>query len=314
MDTVDRRLAAIARRQRMLITLPDVLGCGGHDHHVRARLAAGRWEQVERGVYLIAGAPFDWPTRLLATLRAAGPGAAGSHFAAGRVLGHQGCESAGLEISVPRGQRFRRAGVRVHESSDLDRCRILVRDGIEVTDHDRTILDIGRYVGHRRLGRVVEDARRREVVTWSSLIGMHTAHARQGRHGIRRLRAVIAADVDRAEVTDTDVEMLLLGILRSSDLPEPSIGHRVHDTDGRFVAQVDLAFPRYRIAIECDGDIHLRADVHERDLARQNDLVLRGWVVLRFSNDRILRRPEAVVAEIRDAVAAARRRVLAPPA
>ncbi len=47
--------------------------------------------------------------------------------------------------------------------------------------------------------------------------------------------------------------------------------------------------------------IHLFDEVRERDLPRQNDLVLRGWAVLRFSKARVLRRPESIVAEVRQA-------------
>jgi very-short-patch-repair endonuclease len=54
-----------------------------------------------------------------------------------------------------------------------------------------------------------------------------------------------------------------------------------------------------------DGAIHATHDVRERDLPRQNDLVLLGWTVLRFTWDRVTNRPEAVVAEIRAALAAA---------
>jgi very-short-patch-repair endonuclease len=42
------------------------------------------------------------------------------------------------------------------------------------------------------------------------------------------------------------------------------------------VAEVDLAFPELKIAIEVDGGVHLLEEVHERDLPRQNQLVLLG--------------------------------------
>lgn len=307
MVDLDRRLADVARRQRMLITIDDVLTAGGRHDHVQARMRAGRWVRVEDGVYLVAGAPFDWLVRMLAAVLAAGTGAVVSHLAAARLYGFPGFERAGLELTIPRGRRFRRPGVRSHESTDLDRCRVVERDGIPVTDPDRTILDLGRYIGVRRLARVVEHARRQGLVTWGSLIATLTAHARPGRHGVRRLRAVIAADCHRDEVTDTDVELLLIGLIRQAGLPEPVLHHRVHDDNGRFVAEVDLAYPWLRIAIECDGDVHLLSEVRERDLPRQNDLVIEGWTVLRFSRERILRRPDAVVRDIRTAVDAALR-------
>ena len=180
-----------------------------------------------------------------------------------------------------------------------------MREGVLVTDPDRTLIDLARYVGRQRLARAVEASRRAELVTWSSLIRALAVHARRGRPGIQRTRAVVLAGASRAEVTDTDVELLVLGLLMEAGLPEPTVHHRVYD-DKRFVAEVDLAYPQWRIAIECDGGSHLWDEVRERDLPGQNDLVLVGWAVLRFSNDRVLQRPRSVVAEVRAAIAAAR--------
>lgn len=288
----------------MLVTIDDVRQAGGTTSHAVDRVAGGRWQRVDRGVYLLAGAPFGWEERQLSAVLAAGDGAVTSHLAAARLWGLPGFGQAGTELSIPRGRRYRRTGIRTHESTDLDRCGTVLRHGILVTDAQRTVLDVGRYVGERRLARVVEAARRAELVTWSSLIACLSAHARRGRPGIRRLRSVILAGAHRDEITDTDMELLVLGLLTESGLPEPTIHHRVHD-EGRFVAEVDLAYPRWRIAIECDGDVHLDPEVRERDLARQNDLILLGWDVLRFSWRRVQARPEVVVAEVRAAVRAA---------
>lgn len=305
MSDLDRKLAAVAASQRMLITLADVRRAGGTQAHAQRRVDGGRWRQVDQRTYLIAGAPFDWPTRQLAATLAAGEGAVGSHLAAARAYRLPGFDRAGVEVSIPRGRRYRRPWVRTHESTDLDRCRVVIRDGLPVTDPDRTLLDLGRYVGVPRLSRAVEAARRSQLVTWSSLIATLARHGRRGRHGTRRLRAVILRDAHRDEVTDTDMELLVLGLLRDAGCPEPVLHHRIYD-GGRFVAEVDLAYPRWKIAIECDGDVHLLPEVRERDLPRQNDLVLLGWTVLRFSWERSRARPERIVAEVRRAIDAAR--------
>ncbi len=304
-STIDAALAEIAARQRMLLTVDDVRRAGGDLHHIQRRVEAGRWTMVDHRVYLIAGAPFDWPTRQLAAVLAAGPGAVASHFAAARLLGLPGFGSAVPELSIPRGRRYRRTGVRSHESTDLDRCSIARRQGIPITDPDRTMLDVGRYLGIPRLGRVVEAARRAGLVTWSSLIATLVRHARQGRHGTRRLRAVILSGAHRDEITDSDFELIVLSLLVDSGLPEPALHHRV-EHGGRFVAEVDLAYPQWKIAIECDGSVHLEEQVREGDLPRQNDLVLQGWTVLRFTWRRVRDRPDAVVAEVRRAIQAAR--------
>lgn len=302
MSHLDRDLADIARRQRMLITHADVVACGGAKHHIHDRVSAGRWRRVDHGVYLLNGAPFGWAERQQAATFAAGPGAVGSHFAAARALGLSGFARAGVELSVPRGRRYRRPGVTTHESTDLDRCRMILRDGLWITDPDRTILDLARFLGIRRLTAIIEEARRKGLVTWSSLIATLVAHARQGRHGVRRLRAVIVANAHREEITDTDVELLLLVLLRQAGLPEPVGHHEVRDDSGRFVAEVDFAYPQWKIAIEAEGDVHGRPEVRERDLARRNDLELEGWLVLHFTNDRIKLRPTAVLSEVRAAI------------
>ncbi|MEK9809938.1 MAG: DUF559 domain-containing protein, partial [Candidatus Nanopelagicales bacterium] len=80
--------------------------------------------------------------------------------------------------------------------------------------------------------------------------------------------------------------------------------HPVVDKSGRVVAEIDFAHVDLGIAIEVDGRaFHSDQRSFERDRARQNDLVLRGWLVLRFTWEQITTRPEWVTAEICKAVA-----------
>lgn len=142
--------------------------------------------------------------------------------------------------------------------------------------------------------------RRTGRTTWSDILQTLVRHARRGRPGVARLRALVAENAHRDEVTDSDLELLALVLLLERGLPEPELHHRVHDGD-RFVAEVDLAYPDLKIAIELDGGIHLQRDVRERDLPRQNDLILLGWTVLRFTWDRLRHTPDGVISEIRAA-------------
>lgn len=302
MSELDRRLATVAARQRQLVTLDDIAQAGGSRQNAHNRVIAGRYVRVERSVLLANGAPRSWETRLLATLLAAPPESLTSHLAGGRRYGLPGCASAGIEITTPRGRRFRRRGVRAHESRDLHLAQPRVLDGIPVTGPARTLLDLAGVVGDRLLLRMIEHARRTSLVTWTDLAEVLATHARRGRPGIRQLRRAVLANAHREEVTDTDMELLVLSLLREAGLPEPVVHHEVRDGD-RFVAEIDLAYPPQKLALECDGDIHLRPEVRERDLVRQNDLVLLGWNVLRFSHKRVATRPGSVVREVRDALA-----------
>lgn len=304
MPTLDDVLLPVLLRQHWLATLTDVLDAGFSRQAAARRLASGRWILVDRNVYRPRGIPKTWESRLLAPILSAGPGAVASHFAAAALHGVPGMGRGAPELSVPRGREHRRKGMTVHTSTDLDLCRVVSVDGIPVTDVERTLLDMGRRLSVEGLTRAVEGCRRAGQTDWSTLIRTLAVHARPGRPGIRRLRQVILDQGGRREVTDSDFELLVLGLLREAGLPEPVLHHKVFDR-GRFVAEVDLAYPPRRIAIELDGAAHLDAEVRERDLPRQNDLVLLGWTVLRFSWRRFTDRPDLVLDEIRAALEAA---------
>lgn len=307
MGALDQSLMPVFADQHWLVSRADVRAAGGTRRQLQYRLVTGAWQELDEGVYHLSGAPLTWETRVLAPILSIGRGAVASHLCAARLHGIPGFALASPEVTIPRGMEARRAGIRLHTSTDLNRCTPVSRLGIPVTSLDRTLLDLGRFVGQARLLRAIEWSRRTKATDWSSLIATLYRHARRGRPGVARLRAVIAANAHRAEITDSDFELLVLTLLVEHGLPEPVVHFRINE-GVRFVAEVDLAYPDLKIAVELDGSHHLDAEVRERDLPRQNDLILLGWTVLRFSWKRFVERPESIVAEI----AAARR--LAPPA
>lgn len=72
--------------------------------------------------------------------------------------------------------------------------------------------------------------------------------------------------------------------------------------DGRLV-HLDAAYPEARVAIELDGAaFHGSRAARERDLQRDSALAALGWVVLRFSYERLMRDPEGCRREIVAAV------------
>jgi very-short-patch-repair endonuclease len=301
MGKLDDALLPVFAAQHWLLAHAQVIEAGGSPTQIERRVELGRWERVDARVYRLAGTPRSWEATVLAPVLSAGPRSMASHLCAAALHGIPGFARATPEISIPRGNRYRREGVRSHESTDLDRCARQPISGVPTTDLPRALLDVGRYVGDRRLHRSIEWARRERGITWSDLIRTLARHARRGRPGIQRLRRVISANAHRAEVTDSDFELLVLALLREHGLPEPVLHFRVLNGT-RFVAEIDLAYPNLKIAIELDGSHHLEADVRERDLPRQNDLVLLGWTVLRFTWDRFATHPEAIVGEIRAAL------------
>jgi very-short-patch-repair endonuclease len=78
--------------------------------------------------------------------------------------------------------------------------------------------------------------------------------------------------------------------------------------DGTFQARVDLADVRRRIVAEADSfEHHGHRQALVRDCERYDELVLRGWLVLRFAWEHVMFRPDWVGESLVAAVRGSRR-------
>ena len=100
----------------------------------------------------------------------------------------------------------------------------------------------------------------------------------------------------RLRLTQTDAERKLWLLLRDRRLGGAKF-RRQHPV-GKFI--VDFCCPDQRLAIELDGGQH--AAQTEADERRSRFLRARGYSVLRFWDDEVLRNPEAVLLEILQAL------------
>ncbi|WFE42396.1 DUF559 domain-containing protein [Micromonospora sp. WMMD998] len=169
--------------------------------------------------------------------------------------------------------------------------------GLPVTTALRTAFDLGRH-GARVEALVAVDALLgRRVVELPALRDYAAARARWP--GSPLIREVLAL---AEPLSESPMETRLRLLLLDAGLGPLTAQHEVRH-GGRFVARVDLAWPALRIAVEYDGDHHRERAHFRRDVARLNALRSAGWTVLRFTADDVLRRPEATVALVRQALA-----------
>jgi hypothetical protein len=296
---LDEKLAPIALKQHAVITLKDVIANGGNKHAAHERCAGGRWEFVYPGVYRLAGVPWTYEARVLAAVLAAGEGAVASHFCACRLQG-VGFGTAGVEITVPRGRRCFLNNVKVHTSTDLHLSTPYLAKDIPATDPDRTMLDIGRRLGPQMHRKAVEDARRADLVDWPSLIRCLAAHARPGRPGVRKLRALIAVGATNDQVTDTDSELAALSLFREHGFPEPVLQHRIYSHDGKLEAEMDFAYLDRLVNFEINGTVHLDPEQMKKDEKRDYWLERLGWKVRRIWWEIPVFQPEEFIRIVRE--------------
>jgi very-short-patch-repair endonuclease len=98
------------------------------------------------------------------------------------------------------------------------------------------------------------------------------------------------------------LETIARRLFRKSSLPTPVKQYPVTDS-GTFLGRVDFAYHDYKIAIEVVGwEFHSGKRRWERDLTRRTLLESRGWMVLEFTWDEVMNRPDFVVETIRRAL------------
>lgn len=94
-------------------------------------------------------------------------------------------------------------------------------------------------------------------------------------------------------------ETLLRVVLVWAGIPEPVINTRILDSEGRFLAMPDIAWPDYRLASEYEGDYHRveRGQFHH-DIGRIERMADEGWGVVRVSAPALFDETPALVARV----------------
>ncbi len=277
----DITLSDIAARQHGVFGIVDARTAGLRADQIKRRAADG-WIQMHDGVYRAAGAPMTWRGNLYAATLAAGAAAAISHRAAAALYELPGGRTGLVELTCLHWKRTVQPGLVVHESRRLDARDVQLVDGIPVTRPERVILDIASYYPSANyLEIVVQAARRKRLVTYESTREMLDRHARRGLKGVRAMREMLERWDPNSRATESEMETLLVRVLRENGLPYPVVQHNVTDTRGRFVARVDAAYPDQRIVIEYDSkQEHSDEFQIARDARRRNQLQALGYSVL----------------------------------
>ena len=114
------------------------------------------------------------------------------------------------------------------------------------------------------------------------------------RHG-RILRSILA-DIEGGADSLSEIDFVVLA--RKAGLPPPIRQSIRYDSAGRR-RYLDVDFGTF--VVEVDGGVHLHAPNYWADARRQNELVLGGDRVLRFSSYAIRAEEDVVIAQLRRA-------------
>jgi very-short-patch-repair endonuclease len=282
-----------------VITRAEASQAGLSESQIRRRVASGAWSQRSNSVFVLAGAPRTRRQDLLVAALVV-DGAAAQRSAAW-LLGLDDRGPGRPVVGTARRGGTRHRWFTLCRMPGLAPGDLTVVDGIATTNATRTVLDLAACCDDTELARLVDRARRRGLTHLDRLAARFATHARPGRPGVARARRVLSElDADLALV-DSDLESMTLSLLVSRGLPRPVCQHPVTIAGRRY--RIDLAYPDQRVAIELDGfEFHSARDRFELDRTRQNDLVLAGWRVLRFTWRQVCREPDLVATRVAEAL------------
>jgi len=289
------RIAAIARAQHGVFNAEQAIDAGFTRAQIRYRVQTGRWEALNSGVYRPFGSAPTWEQRLMAACLATGGVA--SHRSAGVLWGLPGCARDVVEITATRHRRQQRGGVVCHESYLLGPNATTHIHDVPVTTIHRTIVDLASVLPSVPLEQAIDDAVRRSR-TSPARLREELDRLGPKRRGFRRMDRVLGLRFDWGS-SESPLETRFRQLLRDGGVTEPVYQQEVELGSGR-VARVDCAFVDRKLAIELDGAAtHTSRVDRQRDLLRQNGLILAGWRVLRFTWEDVHDRPDGTIRVLR---------------
>lgn len=282
--------------QHGLVSRAQALEAGMTKNQVDKRVRTGQWVHAARGVYRHAAVAPTTQSALLAACMA--HDALASHRSAAALHGINGYELDRVEVVVAKGRVRRIPGARLHHSTQMELVRPIFRDNIPCTGLRRTVLDLAAVVSRRQLDRAVDAVLRDRLLRRSDLYSVLAIHSCRGRTGCGALRAALEALGDDP-VPLSEWSRMVAELLASYGLERPAFEYRVLSRDGSLVAQVDLAYPSMRLAIELDSvQWHFNRVSFAEDPRRRNALFLAGWNVLTFTWDDYVNHPATLCATV----------------
>lgn len=287
----------LARFRHGIVGWAEVRALGFSTRSIHARIDRGSWSRIGRALVIRdLYIPGDLSTAWALHIHA-GPDSGVSGPAAARLQGWNIVGSDHLLLSP--------SPVRAPDGWDITVVRrlgpeLVRRNGLPpLAPRLDALTDTLICRSERGARELLDYALQQRWIDADDLASLIDKRSGRGRKGLSRLRLLHerAASGSRSEAEQR------MGRLLSRTSGNWVPNYAVLGEHGQVVAEIDFADPELKIAIEVDGRaFHSDRRSFERDRERQNMLVIRGWIVLRFTWERLVNDPEGVVAEIRAAI------------
>ena len=290
-EVVQSQFGILTRSQAI-----DFFGKRGFERKVRC----GELIRVVFGIYRVAGAPETVSQQLFVGMVAYS--GVGSHRAAAPFHDFIRYTNPRPEITVAAGvgSRHRNLGfaITIHRSNFLPAHHVEMKGGVQVTTAARTVCDLSRFLGNKSLGRLLDDAKRRGLLSYEAVAACRNDIRARGRRRTTVIDEVLEVRGIGFDPGESEPELDLRTWLEDAGI-YPVAQHRV--VVGGKRRRLDLALPEPMIAIEYQGiETHANESAVIDDSARITELQLAGWLVVLVTKGTGRRR---AVEQVREALA-----------
>jgi predicted transcriptional regulator of viral defense system/very-short-patch-repair endonuclease len=289
-------VAELAAFQEGVITRAQAAGLGLTEGALRARIRAGYWLPLGRGVYRTFTGEAHRRSVLWAAVLQAGHGAVLSHPSAAEIDRLTDVPSSPVHVAVSLRRRVERIpGVVVHYSSRVEEARHPCLQPPR-TRIEETVLDLAHSA-----------AAFDEAASWlcRAVGGRFTTAERLGaaiaaRQRLRRRVALLAALDEIGDGVHSLLELRYAKIERAHELPRAQ--RQARFSRGRRTLYRDNLAQEYALAVELDGRAAHPAERRWRDMRRDNAGLAEGVVTLRYGWADVTERPCQVAAQVGQAL------------
>ena len=291
----DVALAALAAAQFGVVTSSQLADLGFSSSAISRMVASGRLIRLYRGVYAVGHSRLIPRGRWLAAVLACGDEALLSHREAAALLEVRRSERSRVDVTTPNRSRSGQRGIQLHAVRRLHADEVAEIDGIRVTTIARTLLDLCDVISPVQVRRAFEQAERMGELDYRAL--NLVAERAKGRPALKVFVPLIAEDHREAAKAKSDLEARFLDLIRSHDLPMPTVNGIV----GGF--EVDAHWPGTKLIVELDSWAYHRGKrSFHGDRAKWLDLRSQGFDVLTITDPLLRSQPSQIADEIRDVV------------
>ena len=291
-------LAALATRQHGVISTKQLITLGFSPQLLVAEVDRGRLLPLHQGVYAVGHRRLTWYSRCWAAVLGAEANEVGevvwaavaSHASAAYLWGLYRFAPEVIDVTAPIRRRAKRE-FRVHFSSILAEEDRAEREGIPVTALPRTLMDLAIRARPDQLERLLERAEERDLLDLRALEALlDRAGGHRGRGRLRQALAIYRPD---PAFTRSRFEKRFRQLVRAAGMPVPSMNFNVAGYE------LDAYWPELRFVVELDlFETHGTRAAFERDHLRQEQLKLIGVEMIRITEPRLRREPQAVLANL----------------